>query len=40
MSQSMINFRMDSDLKKRMEETCKRVDNDGSIYDVCNKGYK
>ena len=25
MSQSMINFRMDSDLKKRMEETCKKM---------------
>ena len=24
MSQSMVNFRMDSDLKKNMEETCKK----------------
>lgn len=25
MSQSMINFRMDSELKKSMEETCKKM---------------
>ena len=25
MSQSMVNFRMDSDLKKNMEETCKKM---------------
>lgn len=41
MSQSMINFRMDSDLKKRMEETCKKMGlTMTQHYDVCNKGYK
>ena len=25
MLQSMVNFRMDSDLKKNMEETCKKM---------------
>ncbi len=41
MAQAMVNFRMDEDLKKNMEQTCKNMGayNDGCFYHVCDKSY-
>lgn len=49
MAQAMINFRMDEELKKNMEETWKkhgrnmqgvRVKHDDCIYNICKKNDK
>ena len=37
---TMVNFRMDSNLKKSMESVCKDMgfDHEHGIYHVCRKG--